>query len=224
VTSSAPPSHYHGTPNRYLLRRGTCLWRVHFRSHSAQAFKSRPSHEVFGGARFDSTSADLYPYWYAALTETTAAAETLLRDLPFNERGTRALPREAISGRTMSGLTLTRDLDLVSLVSEPDLAAVAQDHWLVTATGNQYAQTRAWAHWLRGQARWAHGFVWSSLRDRAELSVVLFGDRCADAFGRDYQTTLLHEIPELAKDLDDKAGAEWLNSMLQPYRVEVTPP
>jgi RES domain len=224
VTTLAPPAYYRGTPSRHVLKRGTCLWRVHSRSYSAPTFKCRPSDGVFGGARFDSTPADVYPYWYAALTETTAVAETLLRDLPFNELGTRALSREAVTGRKISGLTLTRDLDLVSLVSGPDLAAVAQDYWLVTASGNEYAQTRAWAHWLRRQAGWAHGFLWSSLRDPAELAIILFGDRCADAFGRDYETRLLHEIPELTKDLDDKAGAEWLNGLLEPYRVEVPLP
>jgi RES domain len=221
---SPPPADYHGTPNRYLLRRGTCLWRVHCRAYPAWKFKSEPADEVFAGARFDATGSDPYPYWYAALTETTAAAETLLRDLPFDERGTRALPRKAVQDRTMSGLALTRNLQLVRLISGPDLAAVAQDHWLVTATGNEYAQTRAWAHWMRGRAPWAHGLIWSSLRDPAELAVVLFGDRCARAFGTDYQASLLHEIPELATDLDDKSGAEWLNSLLEPYRVELPPP
>ena len=46
-------------------------------------------------------------------------------------------------GRQMSGLTLTRDLDLVSLIDGKDLAAIGQDAWLVTASGPEYAQTRA---------------------------------------------------------------------------------
>ena len=108
-----------------------------------------------------------------------------------------------MAGRQISGLSLTRDLELVSLITGQDLAAVAQDHWLVTANGPQYAQTRGWAHWLRQQAPWAHGFIWPSLRDRGGLAVVLFGDRCAARFGDEYERTMLHEIPELAVDLDD---------------------
>lgn len=219
-----PPAHYDGIPKRHTLRRGTCLWRVHKRVHSARAFNPVPSNALFGGARFDATEADRYPYWYAALDETTAVAETMLRDLHPDESGTRALTRGHVAERQISGLTLTRDLDLLSLITGEDLAAVAQDAWLVIASGHEYAQTRGWAHWLRGQAPWAHGFIWSSLRDRGGLAIILFGDRCAATFGTDYQRYLLHEVPELAVDLDDKAGAEWLNGLLQPYRVEVQAP
>jgi RES domain len=220
VSLTRPPALYDGTPNRYSLRRGTCLWRVHKHEYSARAFKAVPS-DLFEGARFDSTDADPYPYWYAALDETTALAEVLLRELPYDERGTRALTHVALAGRQISGLTLTRDLELVSLIAEVDLAAVAQDQWLVSATGHEYAFTREWAHWLRSQAPWAHGFIWSSRRDRGRLAIILFGDRCAMTFGTAYEREVLHEIPELAVDLDDKAGAEWLNGLLAPYRVVI---
>lgn len=224
MPSAPPPPYYDGTPNRYLLSRGTCLWRVHGRKYGARAFKDQPSDPLFSGGRFDATEADSYPFCYVALDQTTAVAETLLRDLPWDERGTRRLSRAAVERRQISGLTLTCDLELVSLISGPDLAAVAQDEWLVNAKGPEYAQTRGWAHWLRRQSSWAHGFIWSSLRDRGGLAAVLFGDRCAAAFGDKYERTLLHEIPELAVDLDDVTGAEWLNRRLEPYRTAVAYP
>jgi RES domain-containing protein len=224
VPLTPPPAKYHGTPNRYVLTRGTCLWRIHNRTRPARNFRSMPSGVLFDGARFDSTDLDPYPFWYAALGETTAVAEVLLRDLHPDERGTRALTRRAVSDRKLSGLTLTRNLDLVSLIDGQDLAAVAQDAWLVTASAHEYAQTRAWAHWLRGQAPWAHGFIWSSLRDRGGMAIILFGDRCAATFGARYEESLLHEVPELAVDLGDKAGADWLNSLLEPWRVTVEVP
>lgn len=219
-----PPADYDGHPVRHVLRRGSCLWHVHGRVYPASGFKSALSSRLFGGGRFDATDEDRYPYWYAALDERTAVAEVLLRDLPYDQRGTRALTREAVAGRRISGLTLTRDLDLVSLIDEVDLAAVAQDQWLVVATGHEYVQTRAWGHWLRGAAPWAQGFIWSSRRDRGRSVIVLFGDRCATMFGTDYERNLLHEVSELAIDLDDKAGADWLNGLLEPYRVAVSPP
>lgn len=219
-----PPAHFDGTPNRRALGRGTCLWRVHARAYSAHAFKPVPSDLLFGGARFDSTDADPYPYWYAALDEITAVAETLLRDLHPDERGTRVLTRTHVENRKLSGLTLTRDLNLVSLLTGLDLAAVAQDAWLVTSPGHDYPQTRAWAHWLRRHAPWAHGLIWSSLRNPGRPAITLFGDRCAADFGADYESSLLHEVPELAVDLDDKAGIEWLNGLLEPYRVAVPAP
>lgn len=217
----APPPRYDGTPNRYTLHRGSCLWRVHGRKYGARAFKDKSSDPLFGGGRFDATDADSYPFCYVALDETTAVAETLLRDLPWDDGGTRRLTRAAVDQRQVSGLTLICDLELVSLITGQDLAAVAQDDWLVTVKGPEYAQTRGWAHWLRRQAPWAHGFIWSSLRDRGGLAIVLFGDRCAATFGDKYERTLLHEIPELAVDLDDSAGAEWLNRRLAPYRTAV---
>ncbi len=219
-----PPARYTGTPNRRLLRRGTCLWRVHSRARDPWAFNPRSSDPLFGGARFDATDDHPYPYYYAALDDSTAIAETMLRDLAADEEGVRALPRSAVTGRQLSGVVLTQDLPLVGLVTGQDLGAVAQDAWLITAPAHQYPQTRAWAHWLRSQAAWAHGFMWSSLRDPGRMAVVLFGDRCASGFGPDYEQVLLHEVPALAVALDDKDGAEWLNRTLEPYRVAIAPP
>ena len=219
-----PPVRYTGTPNRQPLRRGTCLWRVHSQARSPGSFKSSPADPLFGGARFDATDTDLYPYYYAALDENTAIAETFLRDLEPDEEGMRAIPRKLVTGRVLSGLTLTKDLELVSLVTGQDLGSIGQDSWLINAPARDYPQTRAWAHWLRGQAAWAQGFTWSSARDQGSLAVVLFGDRCEDIFGPDYARVLLHEVPELAVVLDDKDGALWLNRLLEPYRAAISPP
>lgn len=221
---SKPPIHYDRTPNRHLLRRGSCLWRVHPRPYAAFAFKSSLSDALYGGARFDATEADRYPYFYAGLSEKTALAETLLRGLEPDDCGYRTVPRKEVSGRRLSGLTLIQDLNLVSLVSGEDLAAVGQDAWLVTVPGHDYPQTRDWAHWLRSQAMWAHGLIWDSLRDRGGLAVVLFGDRLARDFGDGYEKTLLHEITELAVDLDGAAGAAWVNERLRRYWAVVPPP
>jgi hypothetical protein len=223
VTNQSPPPQYDGMPNRYLLGRGSCLWRVHGRQYAARSFKAVPADPLFGGARFDATEKDEYPFFYGALDQGTALAETLFRDLPSDPYGRRVLPRPALTGRQISGLTLTSDLELVSLITGKDLAAVAQDHWLVTASGGEYAQTRAWGHWLRSQAKWAHGFIWDSLRDRSGLAVVLFGDRLAAAFGRNFERALLHEVPELAVTLDDLEESEWLKEMLAMYRVAPPP-
>ena len=72
----------------------------------------------------------------------------------------------------------------------------------MTSQGGDYEHTRKWAHWLRQQAEWAHGFVWGSLRNRGGLAVVLFGDRCAADFGPGFERTLLHEVTELTVGLD----------------------
>ena len=224
MTNVHPPRYYDGTPHRYLLDRGSCLWRVHDRKYCARSFKAIPTDPVFGGARFDATEADRYPFYYGALGQETALAETLFRDLHPDERGMRLLTGAALAGRQISGLTLTRDLELVSLISGEALGAIGQDAWLVNASGSEYPQTGAWGHWLRSQAKWAHGFIWNSLRDSGRPALVLFGDRLAAAFGQDYERVLLHEVPELAVLLDDKAGRDWLNGMLAKYRVAIESP
>jgi hypothetical protein len=218
-----PPARYDGTPKRFVLRRGTTIWRVHQRPYAARAFNSRLAKSLYGGARFDATESDAYPYYYAALDDRTALAETLLRSLPSDESGYRVVPRSAVECRQISALVLTRDLELVSLISGEDLAAIGQDAWLVTAEPRDYPQTRDWAHWLRSQAKWAHGFVWDSLRDRGSRAIILFGDRCAADFDAGYERLLLHEVTDLTIDLDDVAGLAWLNDTLVRYRAAIAP-
>jgi RES domain len=222
VPVAQPPVHFDGQPNRFLLRRGTCLWRVNSRPYSARSFKATPA-DAAPGARFDGSADDPYPYYYAALDETTSLAETLLRNLVPNEQARRLVPLAALAGRQLSGLTLTRDLNLISLISGQDLAAIGQDAWLVTGHGPDYEHTRKWGHWLRQQAKWAHGFIWESLRNRGGLAVVLFGDRCAADFGPGYERILLHEVTELTVDLDDKDGTTWLREVFKSYRVTIPP-
>jgi hypothetical protein len=225
VPSAEPPVRFDGQPNLFVLRRGSCLWRVHPRPYSARSFKSAPAGAAAAavGARFDSSADDLYSFYYSALEERTALAETLLRNLAPDERGMRLVPLAALAGRQLSGLTLTRNLNLISLISGEDLAAVGQDAWLVTSQGGDYEHTRKWAHWLRQQAEWAHGFVWGSLRNRGGLAVVLFGDRCAADFGPGFERTLLHEVTELTVGLDEGDGTAWLREVLKNYRVTIPP-
>jgi hypothetical protein len=222
VPLATPPVRFDGQPNRYALRRGSCLWRVSSRPYSARSFRDTLA-VAPGGARFDGSADDPYPFYYSALDETTALAETLMRNLVPDERGRRLVPHAALARRQLSGLTLTRDLNLISLVSGHDLGAVGQDAWLVTGHGGDYEYTRKWGYWLRRQAKWAHGFVWESLRNRGGLAVVLFGDRCAADFGAGYERILLHEVTELTVDLDQKAGTAWLREALKNYRVTIPP-
>src|ERR1700685_4255774 len=121
VPIAEPPTRFDGQPNPYLLRRGSCLWRVSSRPYSARAFKPTPT-ELTAGARFDGSADDPYAFYYAALEEKTALAETLLRNLNPDERGRRLVPRAALAARQISGLTLTRDLSLINLISGEDLA------------------------------------------------------------------------------------------------------
>jgi hypothetical protein len=223
VPCARPPADYDGTPHRYVLRRGTPLWRIHPHAYGAFQFNARLSDPLWDGARFDATEADKYPYLYAGLSAVTALAETLLRDVASDERGYRVVPNDKALGRPVSQLTLAQDLDLVSLIDGQDLGAIGQDDWLVGCSSHDYSHTRAWAHWLRRETDRAHGLIWDSKRDRGGLAVVLFGDRLARDFGDDYEQTLPRKVTRLVTDLGDAAGAKWANERLRPYRAIVSP-
>jgi len=201
--------------NLMPLAAGSLLWRVHPVTYGASDFKARPSADPFGGGRFDGTSADPYPFLYAAREPETALLETLVRSVPFDEAGHRLLRRVAITGRRVSALRVSRALSLVSLRSTLDLAAACQDEWLTQADPPEYPRTRHWASWLRSQAGSADGFVWLSRRNLGCEAFVLFGDRCGGAVAST-------DVPVV--DLDGGDGAAWLNERLSPYRIQVQPP
>ena len=127
------------------------------------------------------------------------------------------------SDLSVSRLTLTQDLDLVSLIDGRDLGAIGQSDWLVSCSGPDYPYTREWAHWLRRVAPWAHGLIWDSKRDRGGLALVLFGDRLARDFGDDYEATLPREVTRPAADLGQRPELDWANQRLRPYRALVSP-
>jgi hypothetical protein len=213
VSASRPPITYRGTPCRRVLAPGTQLFRLHRRTRPVTEFvpRDRLADPHFGGGRFDPTAEDAYPYLYAAFSSSTALAERLLRDFPFTEHDARILPRATLRERRLSSLAVTRPVQLVALTTAPELAAVSQDEWLVQAGPDDYGKTRRWAHWLRGKAPWAQGFVWPSKRDVGEEAVILFGDRCAAA---DFGPGLIPHV-----DLDSYDGGVWLRDALADYRV-----
>ncbi|MFE9102373.1 RES family NAD+ phosphorylase [Actinomadura geliboluensis] len=214
---TAPPTAARTTPNRAVLPAGTRLWRVHRGTRAPGDFKPVPADPHFGGGRFDSIPGDdEYPYLYAAPDPRTALLETLVRSIPFDDRGVRYLRRAALAGMVISAVESTSDLALISLLTSADLAAACQDEWLIHAEPHEYPQTRRWARWLRGHAPWGQGLLWPSRRDIGRPSAMLFGDR-VDPGG-------LAPVPGPAVALDDAAGARWLNEQLAPYRIRVKPP
>jgi hypothetical protein len=211
----APPATAVVSLNLRQLAAGTTLWRVHPAAYAVTEFKAKPSDDLFGGGRFDGTSADPYPFLYAAPELETALLETLVRSVPFDDHGQRLLRRVAVASRRASALRVTRDLTLVSLLGTADLAAACQDEWLIQAEPRDYPQTRRWGSWLRAKAGAADGLVWPSRRNIGHQSVVLFGDRCDDALAVAREPTVA---------LDGGDGAAWLNERLAQYRIRVMPP
>lgn len=209
-----PPQALPGAPTRYVLPAGTTLWRVHRSGRPVHDFDAPRLVKGFGGGRFDSTRPNGFPYLYCSPDAGTALAERFVRDLDFSVTATRMLPRRALQSRTASVCQTTTDLNLLSLASGPDLAAVGQDGWLLSARGPDLDLTRRWAAWLRDQARWAQGFVWQSGVDLPKPTMVLFGDTCGVA---------LAPVDDMAYRLDDPDREGWLRYQLKPHRVVLDP-
>lgn len=216
MPNTPPPAAPPGTPVKATLPAGTPLFRVHRAAWPATAFNPEPADRLWGGGRFDATEDDPYRFLYAGFTAPAAVCETLLRSIPCTAPEPRPVLRSAVRGRRLAFLRLAVDVDVVSLVSGRDLAAVAQDAWLVQAEAHEYAFTRAWGHWIRRHTDpWAQGFVWPSKREPADRVAVLFGDRCPPG--------AVEETGTPAVDFSTPDGEEWLNSVLGPYNARLTP-
>jgi RES domain-containing protein len=202
-----PPGRFEAHPYRFKLPAGTALWRVHHRDRGPTEFTPAAMSTRAGvGGRFDGTADDPFHFYYAAKDPGTALAERFLREVPFADTGVRHI-RVAET---------TADLELVSLLDEEALAAVAADSWLIHADSSGYPATRRWAAWIRRQAPWAQGLVWPAKRRTGKEAVVLFRDRCPDV-------PLVVRATSVV-DLDDEIGAAWINALLAPFRAKIDPP
>ncbi|GAB2880993.1 RES family NAD+ phosphorylase [Streptomyces mayteni] len=210
-----PPSAL--TPRRLTLEADTTLWRCHRTVHPATGFNPVAAHPHFGGSRFDGTADDPYPYLYVAEEPATALAEVFLRSLEFDPRANaRLIPRAQAVRYSLSRLTTSAPIELITLITEEDLAEVFQDSWLLETEGAGYAQTRHWAQALRRDAGWAQGMVWQSRRHRPRLAYVLFGDRRDEA--------ALKADQESSLDLGTEEGRREANRLLAGLRAAIPPP
>jgi RES domain len=221
LPNDPPPSDYNGKPNGWSLAPGTRLSRVHEVRYETCTFNPTVTDQHWGGGRFDATEEDRYGYIYAGSSELVAVSEALLRDLATDDHGARLLPTKALEGRRLGWLAPTSPLDLVSLRSGADLAAVAQDTWLTQAPSSDYAFTRRWGHAIRKWAPWAAGLVWRSRLEPDGLAFIFFDDRCPDGAFEE----ILHGTPVDAADSNLYAGAGhvFLRALLEHYRVAVGP-
>lgn len=205
-----PPATLTATPAQQVIPSGTLLWRIHSRQIRADEFELVASGEGQRGGRFDAPDGG-YPSMYVSFHQTTAIAETLLRDQNFTLAGTRALPSRKCARMMASPVETTTALTLVRLVYESDFLALRQpDEWLVTAEEQHYPLTQRWAAWLREQIRTAHGIVWQSTEDMPRQTAALFGDRCS-----------VRVVPDASVKLDDDAGVRWLTETLRHYRIQI---
>jgi hypothetical protein len=169
-----------------------------------------------GGGRFDGVGDNGYPFLYASPAEITALVERFLRNMAPSPDGSRVLLRKSLEVQSLSVLQTTTDLTLLSMSSATDLTAIHADHELLTAGGPDCETTRVWAKWLRGQVDWAQGFVWQSVLDFPQQTMMLFGDRCPPGS--------LKTVEGLTERLDSADRHTRLRHQFGPYHVQLNPP
>ncbi len=212
-----PPPRYAGRPPRFLLPAGTTLTRVHSTAFGVTQFNPTLALDDLQGGRFDATPEDEYAFLYAAEDDAAAVSEALLRDLQADEYGARLLPRVRLSQLSISWLRATADLELVSLRSGQDLAAVGQDAWLTASPAAEYAMTRRWASAIRGWASWATGLTWRSYREPEGFAYIFFDDRCPEGCFEEVADSL--PVPHGDRSLDAGAARLYVEGILASYRV-----
>ena len=218
--SQPPPSCYEGTPRWFLLPKGTTLTRIHSTYFSVTQFNPTVARSDLRGGRFDAMPEDEHAFLYAAQDDATAVSEVLLRDLPIDDFGARLLPRTSLSRLSIGWLRSTVDLELVSIRSGQELAAIGQDTWLTSSPASDYGMTRRWASALRRWAPWAAGLTWRSHREPEGFAYVFFGDRCpAGAFE---EATDRLPVPPGDRSLVDGATRLHVEEILASYRVALT--
>lgn len=211
-----PPTHYSGTPHRYLLPINTKLWRIHSQKSDATEFTPHGSARRLYRGRFDGVPTDPYPAYNAGLEPSSFVADILLRGIPVSDKPYRTVRRVRVIGQRATAMRTTVELSVVSLLSTPDLAGVAQDRWLIAADECEYGRVGEWASWIRGKAPWAQGFIWPAGQDSVQQLVVLFGDRCTQS--------LFNPKPYYQVDLDSANGAAFLNGILVRHGARIMPP
>jgi len=218
--NQAPPQRFDGAPERLLLAAGTRLTRVHSARFGVTEFNPNLAMSHLRGGRFDATPADEYSFLYAAADDRTAISEAVLRDLPIDERGARLLPHARLSDLRISWLLTTVDIELVTLRSGRDLAAVGQDTWLTFAPAAEYSMTRRWAAAIRSWAPWAAGLTWRSLREPEGTAFVFFSDRCPDTHFAELTENL--PVPAGEQNLHTGPARIYIEQLLVHYRVALT--
>ncbi len=122
--------------HRTVLTTGTRVWRVHSSHRAPHAPNPTPQPDELAAGRFDS----LGPQLRLPLPRRQprrAIAETICRDLPLDPSIARIVPASAVTGRTLTALTVTRTLTAAALHG-PHLAAVGQDLWLTKCEARHF--------------------------------------------------------------------------------------
>lgn len=175
IVTTPPPPEPFPEFNTWRLATGTELVRVHDPAFDGAAFNP-----CLGGptrfAPLRQPSGDCLPTLYAAETLECAVHESIFHDLPFDAPD-KFVPRQKVTSRAISWLTVTAELRLASL-HEPDLNRIGRTRAeLVDTAPSAYPHTARWGEAFHRAAPDVVGLVWTSRRCDPARAYVLFEDR-----------------------------------------------
>jgi RES domain len=172
-----PPSPFPNI-NPHTVKARTVLHRTHARAwRPAQFNPSLGQPTRF--APFNAASGACVPTLYAATNREAAAFESIFHDIDASAEF-KMVRLDIVEARSVSQITLKRDLRLAGLFT-PDLKAWRlQRSQLIDTPKSTYDQTVLWAQAIHDAHANIDGLVWTSRQCDPEQCVVLFGDRAAE--------------------------------------------
>ena len=176
MVTPVPPKPFN--PQAATLDVGTQLYRVFTAAEGRTATMFNPG---FGApTRFAFFGTPVIPVLYAAATEETAIAETLLHDIPVSGG---ILPYDKYARTVMARLQVARPVRVGILhgLGLRQLKVTAAD--LTASDAKTYPETVKWAQAAHDAE--FDGLVWMSRLCNDAKAYVFFDDRCDDAFIQD---------------------------------------
>lgn len=196
------------TPLEVILPAGSQLYRVLTNTSKPEANVFNPG--LGAPTRFAHFGSPKVPTLYAAATEQSAVAETLLHDVPI-EGG--VLTPDDYEHRIMRRITTTRDLRLAKFMGDGFRALGAEASEITYTNSSKYPETVRW-----GEAAHEAGFdgcAWMSRQLNTDPAYVFFGGP-----GR-VQEADLEIDPTYGRGFALPTDFDWLSDMCKPLRVVV---
>lgn len=211
-----PPTPFH--PEVETLTSGSALYRVHGNGRGPVEFNG----SGVGSSRFaffrslagpEPDAGAIVPVLYAAETESSAVAETLLHDIPTAGG---VLPFDEYASKVLNRIITTRPLRLAKFHGLGLRRLRIEASQLTDTERSEYHRTVLWAaaaHAHSGESGALDGISWMSKRCNSDRAYVFFGDRVAEgdfvvdaSYGR-----VFADIP----------GVSWLSDLCAPLGVDV---
>lgn len=165
-------------PLTHALGAGTIVHRVHGARFAANEFNPGDA-STLGSTRFahflragTNDPAGTVPVLYAAQTQESAVAESVMHDVPLS--GGSLMARNYVS-RIHSTLRVTQEVKLAKFMGDGLQRLGVRSHHLTATDSDVYDRTVLWA-----QAAHSEGFdglAWMSARDTTAAAYIFFGDR-----------------------------------------------